>query len=74
MSSLPQGNGGAFGLVDEALEAVGELDAAALNADQDEVVGAPAAFDDLSGHAGKRRGRAPGSSSRGVRVGIGAGR
>ena len=59
MSSLPQRDVGAFGLIDETLEAVGELDATALNADQDEIVGTAAAFDDLGGHADERPAERP---------------
>ena len=40
----------ALGLVDEALEALGELDAAALDADEDEAVDPVGALDDLGGH------------------------
>ena len=48
---LADGNGGAFGLIDEALQAVGQLDAAALDADEHQAVGAPGALDDFRGHA-----------------------
>ena len=48
---LPAGDVGAFGVIDETLETVGELDTTALNADQDEIVGTARAFDDLGGHA-----------------------
>jgi len=51
---LSAGNTGAFGLVDEALEAVGQLDAAPLDADQHQVVGSAPALDDFGGHAHQR--------------------
>ena len=51
---LAGGDAGAFGLIDQALEPVGQLHAAALDADQHEVLGATPPFDDLGSHARQR--------------------
>ncbi len=48
---LADGDGAAFGMIDEALQAVGQLDAAALDPDEYEALGSPRALDDFRGHA-----------------------
>src|SRR5262249_10958628 len=44
----------AFALADERRESVGQLDSAALDADQDQAVGATVELHDLAGHALER--------------------
>ena len=41
-------------MIDETLESVGELDAAALDSDEHQLVRAVSPFDDLGGHADQR--------------------
>ncbi len=51
---LAAGEVRAFGGIDQALQSVGQLDAAALDADEDELLGASASLDDLTRHARQR--------------------
>jgi hypothetical protein len=47
---LAAGETGAFGCIDQPLQSAGEFDTATLNTDEDEILGAAAPLNDLTGH------------------------